>query len=93
MRPGCGACETMLVLVCASPVTCSLRNRNWSPVPLMSLPAAVTVRLAPEACSLPWAGWLMSWQVKPDGQFGSGGGGAGAVPWPNAYSCPAIVPT
>jgi hypothetical protein len=73
-----------VVLVCASPATCLLMNRNWSPVPANPVPAAVTVRFAPDVDSLPWAGLLMSWQVKPDGQFGSGGGEAGAAPGPNA---------
>jgi len=73
-----------VVLVCASPLTCWLMNRNWSALPVNPVPAAVTVRLAPEVLSLPVAGLLMSWQVKPDGQFGSGGGEDGALPWPNA---------
>ena len=72
-------------LACESPVTCLLMNRNWSPVPLTPVPPAVTMRFPPEDCSPPAGGLLMSWQVNPDGQFGSAGGVAGALPWPKAY--------
>ena len=44
------------VLSCESPLTGSLIKRNWSPVPLISLPAAVTVSTLPLLDSLPLAG-------------------------------------
>ena len=45
-------------------MTGSEMNRNWSPVPWIAAPAAVTVSAPPVVCSAALAGLRMSWQVK-----------------------------
>ena len=84
MRPACGAWPVTVTLAWESPVTGSATRRNWSPVPLIPVPAAVTVRVPPAVDSLPLAGAWMSWHVKPAGQLASVGGVAGAGPVPKA---------
>src|SRR5487761_1456098 len=68
-------------------------KRNWSDVPLMPVPLSVIVQVEPETVSAP-AGDAppISWQVQPEGQFGSGGG----VTLPgmeNACMTPLVSPT
>src|SRR5260370_34582113 len=66
------------MLDCESPVTGLEMNRNWSDVPWMAAPDAVTVSTPLVVCSEPAiAGLRMSWQVKVAGQFGSAGGAGG----------------
>src|SRR5487761_1133290 len=93
VSPACGLSATSRALDCQSPVTGADTKRNWSAVPVMPVPAADTLRVPLEVVSLPAAGLLMSWQVKPEGQLGSAGGVGGAGPVPNAYSWPLLSPT
>ena len=68
--------------ICTSPDDGWLISRSWSevPVPLKPAPPAETFHTPPETLSDPaGAGLPMSWQVAPDGQFGSGGGEPGSV--------------
>ena len=61
-------------------------NRNWSDVPWIAAPDAVTVSTPLLVLSDPATpGLLMSWQVKPAGQFGSAGGVVVELGRPKAY--------
>ncbi len=69
-------------------------NRNWSDMPWIAAPEAVTVSTPLVVLSEPAiAGLRMSWQVKVAGQFGSGGGVVVEPGRPNAYSLPSTAPT
>ncbi len=82
------------MLDCESPVTGLEMNRNWSDVPWIAAPDAVTVSMPLVVCSEPAiAGLRMSWQVKVAGQFGSAGGVVVEPGSPKAYSLPSTAPT
>jgi hypothetical protein len=63
VSPAPGASAVIWTFDWESPVTGWFTKRNWSPMPLMPEPAALTVRTPPLVDSLPLAGLLMSWQV------------------------------
>src|SRR5690349_6495382 len=84
--------EAIRAMICTSPADGWLISRTWSLVPVIPDPPAVTVQVPPDTPSDPPV-LPMSWQVSPDGQFGSGGGGDGSVPGrPNALIVPAMLP-
>ena len=90
----CVLCDRTSTLDCESPVTGLEMNRNWSDVPWMAAPDAVTVSVPPVVCSEPATpGLRMSWQVNVAGQFGSAGGVVVEPGSPKAYRSSFVSPT
>src|SRR5260370_23117606 len=94
MIPACdaGAGAVTRAVICTSPADGWLISRNWSLVPVIPEPPAVTVQGPPDTLSDPPA-LPISWQVSPDGPFASGCGGDGRrAGRPDAEITPARVP-
>ena len=76
--------DTTRALVCEFPDAGFDTNRNWSLVPPIPEPEPLTVSVPPDVASPPPCAPPMFWHVKPVGQCGSVGTGAGAALKPNA---------